>query len=155
MFSPTIKQLLAEKNDTFIIPVAKIAFVQANNPLYHAFLILTRVKYAKIPVLDQENHVVGLISLAMITATMMGTHEITSEPLNSLKVCDVMETNFDKINLSESTLESQLHLLIDNPFLPVVDNHDIFQGLLTRRKWIKAFNYITHNLEKKYKIIKK
>ena len=31
----------------------------------------------------------------------------------------------------------------------------IFQGLLTRREWIKAFNYVTHSIEEKYDITKK
>ncbi|MCT6821736.1 MAG: CBS domain-containing protein, partial [Lactobacillus apis] len=25
-------------------------------------------------------------------------------------------------------------------------------GLLTRREWIKAFNYVAHNYEKKYQV---
>ncbi|WEV39845.1 CBS domain-containing protein [Lactobacillus sp. ESL0684] len=152
MFSPAIKQLIQEKSGSFLIPASRIAIVEDENPLYHAFLILTRVKYSKVPVLDRENHVVGLLSLAMITDKMMATDEITLEPLNQLKVRDVMQTEFDKINFVQTTLEAQLHLLVDNAFLPVVDDYGVFQGLLTRREWIKAFNYVVHNFEQKYKV---
>jgi len=116
-------------------------------------MILTRVKYSKIPVLDRQNRVVGLLSLAMITDKMMETDSISLEPLNKLLVRDVMQTKFDKINFVQTTLETQLHLLVDNAFLPVVDDYGVFQGLLTRREWIKAFNYICHNFEKEYKVI--
>lgn len=152
MFSPAIKHLLEEKSGSFIIPASRIAFVEDDNPLYHAFLILTRVKYSKIPVLDRKSRVVGLLSLAMITDKMLETDTITLEPLTKLKVKDVMQTEFDKINFVQTTLETQLHLLVDNAFLPVVDDYGVFQGLLTRREWIKAFNYIAHNFEKKYKV---
>ncbi|AYE62583.1 hypothetical protein BC335_2239 [Lactobacillus helveticus] len=54
----------------------------------------------------------------------------------------------------QTTLEAQLHLLINNAFLPVVDDRGVFQGLLTRREWIKAFNYVTHTYDKHYKSIK-
>ena len=152
MFSPSIQRLLEDKSGSFIIPASRIAFVEDDNPLYHAFMILTRVKYSKIPVLDNKNRVVGLLSLAMITDKMMVTDKITLDPLTELKVKDVMQTNFDKINFAQTTLEAQLHLLVDNAFLPVVDDHGVFQGLLTRREWIKAFNYVAHNFENKYQV---
>lgn len=150
MFSPSIKHLIEEKSGSFLIPASRIACVQEDNPLYHAFLILTKVKYSKIPVLDKEQHVVGLLSLSMITDKMLETNKISVAPLDKLKVHDVMQTDFAKINFWETTLERQLHLLINNAFLPVVDSHDVFQGLLTRREWIKAFNYVVHTFDKKY-----
>ena len=54
MFSPSIQHLIEEKSGSFVIPASRIAFVQDDNPLYHAFLILTKVKYSKIPVLDKS-----------------------------------------------------------------------------------------------------
>ncbi|KRL62996.1 cyclic-di-AMP-binding protein CbpB [Lactobacillus psittaci] len=150
MFSPEIQKLISEKAGAFLIPASKIAFVQADAPLYHAFLLLSKVKYAKIPVLDSEQKVVGLVSLAMITEKMLTNDDIVIEPLSNLKVKDVMQTNFPAINFVQTTLEKQLHLLIDNPFIPVVNDSGVFQGLLTRREWIKAFNYVAHTINEKY-----
>ena len=155
MFSPLIKHLIEEKSGSFLIPASRIAFVQADNPLYHAFLILTKVKYSKIPVLDKNQKVVGLISLSMITDKMLTPDNIVIEPLSDLKVKDVMQTDFETINFAHTNLETQLHLLVDNPFIPVVNDNNIFQGLLTRREWIKAFNYVTHSIDDKYDITKK
>ena len=151
MFSPSIQHLIEEKSGSFLIPASRIAFVQEDKPLYHAFLILTKVKYSKIPVLDKDKRVVGLLSLAMITDKMLTNDAISTAPLDTLKVKDVMQTDFDKINFVETTLETQLHLLINNAFLPVVDDRGVFQGLLTRREWIKAFNYVVHTYDKHYK----
>lgn len=66
-----------------------------------------------------------------------------------------MQTDFETINFAHTNLETQLHLLVDNPFVPVVNDNNIFQGLLTRREWIKAFNYVTHSIDDKYDITKK
>lgn len=155
MFSPAIQHLIEEKSGAFLIPASRIAFVQEDNPLYHAFLILTKVKYAKIPVLDSDQRVVGLLSLAMITDKMLTPDDITIDALSELKVKDVMQVNFDTINMVQTELETQLHLLVDNAFLPVVDDKGVFQGLLTRREWIKAFNYVVHNIDHEYELIPK
>ena len=45
MFSPSIKHLIQEKSGSFLIPASRIAFVQDDNPLYHAFLILTNMPF--------------------------------------------------------------------------------------------------------------
>ena len=155
MFSPSIQSLIEEKAGSFIIPASRIAFVEDENPLYHAFLILTKMKYSKIPVVDKNQKVVGLISLAMIADKMLTPDNIVIEPLSDLKVKDVMQTDFETINFAHTNLETQLHLLVDNPFVPVVNDNNIFQGLLTRREWIKAFNYVTHSIDDKYDITKK
>lgn len=54
MISAAIQRFLAEKSGSFLIPASKIAIVEEDNPLYHAFLILTKVKYAKILVLNKQ-----------------------------------------------------------------------------------------------------
>lgn len=155
MFSPALTKLIKEEPGHFLVPASRIAFVEADNPLYHAFLILTKVKYAKIPVLDHDNHVVGLISLAMITNKMLTTDDISIEPLSTLQVKDVMQTDFAKLEGDNADIETQLNLLINNNFVPVVDQDNKFQGLITRREWIKTFNYLGHNLEGKYQLLPK
>jgi predicted transcriptional regulator len=155
MFSPTLTKLIKEEPGHFLVPASRIAFVEADNPLYHAFLILTKVKYAKIPVLDHDNRVVGLISLAMITNKMLTTDDISIEPLSTLQVKDVMQTDFVKLEGDNADIETQLNLLINNNFVPVVDKDNQFQGLITRREWIKTFNYLGHNLEGKYQLFPK
>ncbi|TLQ19596.1 CBS domain-containing protein [Lactobacillus helveticus] len=61
---------------------------------------------------------------------------------HGIKIPCFLRQLINKINFVQTTLEVQLHLLINNAFLPVVDDRGVFQGLLTRREWIKAFNYI-------------
>ena len=155
MFSPTIQKLIEERSDSFLIPASNIAFVEESNPLYHAFLILTKVKYAKIPVLNQQSQLVGLVSLAMITNKMLDNDDISVKALSKYQVKDVMQTDFPKVNFTDAELETQLHLLIDNNFIPIVDDDDVFQGMITRREWFKAFNYIAHTFDDHYMVIKK
>jgi predicted transcriptional regulator len=150
MFSPILTKLIRKEQGHFLVPADKIAFVNEDNPLYHAFLILTKVRYAKIPVLDDDQRVVGLISLAMITNKMLTPGDIVIAPLSALKVKDVMQTAFPKINLAQASFEDQLNILIDNNFVVAVDEADVFQGLVTRREWMKTLNYLGHTLDDNY-----
>lgn len=64
----------------------------------------------------------------MITDKMLDLDGISVKPLNKYQVKDVMETDFVSINFTEKDIETQLHLLVDNNFLPVVDDQGAFKG---------------------------
>ena len=61
-----IQELLLEDRDKLFIDAEKVAILQEDHTLEHAMLVLTNVRYSLIPVLNKENKIVGLISLAMI-----------------------------------------------------------------------------------------
>ena len=58
-------------------------------------------------------------------------------------------------NFTEKDIETQLHLLVDNNFLPVVDDQGGFQGMITRREWFKAFNYLARTFDDHYVTVDK
>ena len=79
MIAKAAQRMIEERESKFLIPSEIVANVQEDNHLDHAFLVLTKVKYAKIPVLDSEQHFKGLLSLAMITDTMLGLNGIDQQ----------------------------------------------------------------------------
>ena len=145
--------MLNQRKEKFLIPAEIVANVQENNSLEHAFLVLSKVKYAKIPVLDQDQHFKGLLSLAMITETMLGLTGIDPTRLGRIQVKDVMQTDVPTI-CPPYDMEEILHLLVDQTFLAVVDENGVFTGILTRREVMKAVNYLAHDLEKEYTVEK-
>ena len=56
MIAKAAQRMIEERESKFLIPSEIVANVQEDNHLDHAFLVLTKVKYAKIPVLDSEQH---------------------------------------------------------------------------------------------------
>ena len=64
MIAKAAQRMIEERESKFLIPSEIVANVQEDNHLDHAFLVLTKVKYAKIPVLDileiyQDNQRLG------------------------------------------------------------------------------------------------
>ncbi|GEK05526.1 CBS domain-containing protein [Schleiferilactobacillus harbinensis] len=154
MIIPELQRFLLQNSEHYLIPADVVANVNMDNRLGHAFLVLTKVRYAKIPVLDNESHFIGFISLAMITDKMLALDHVSLEPLDHLKVADVVERpDSDSIVSDLVDIEKILHLLVDNPFLPVVDDDGIFVGIITRREYMKSFNELVHNLNKEYDLV--
>lgn len=146
-----IEEILRENEDTFIVPANNVATLLYTHPLEHALLILSTVGYAKIPVLDKHDRLIGLVSLANIVEKMMGLTGFDYELITNLTVADVMEVNVPTVQHSED-LEDILHLLVDASFLPVVDEQQIFQGIITRKEILKSVNHLVHEIERRYRL---
>ncbi|GMA07466.1 CBS domain-containing protein [Tetragenococcus halophilus subsp. flandriensis] len=154
MIGKYTKSLLLENKDSFLIPSDNVATVLYSHPLEHALLVLSKVGYSKIPVLDSSDHLVGLISLANIVDKMMDIDSFNSNVLDGLLVSDVMEVNVASLQ-QEDDLEDMLHLLVDASFLPIVDANNTFEGIVTRKEILKSVNHLAHELEKRYEFIPK
>ena len=151
MIGKYTEELLKENQENFIVPAENVATVLYNHPLEHALLVLSKVGYAKIPVLDSEDRLVGLISLANIVNKMMGLTGFEYQLLEGLTVADVMEVNVLKVKQTEE-LEDILHLLVDASFLPVVNEDNVFEGIMTRKEILKSVNHLVHELDRRFVI---
>ncbi|WDF83406.1 CBS domain-containing protein [Lacticaseibacillus pabuli] len=151
MIDSAISDMLLENKEHFLIPASSVATVQEDNSLMHAFLVLNKVRYSKIPVLRGDDELVGLLSMPMITNEMLGMEDLDTDVLDKKCVGDVMEKNVPAIE-NPYDVEEVMHLLVDNPFLPVVADHNEFTGIVTRKEWMKSFNFLVHNIDKQYKL---
>ncbi len=129
--------------EDLVISAEKVAHVQLTNPLEHAMLILIKSGYSSIPVLDTEYRLKGLISQPLILDSILGIERIEFEKLSELVVQEVMNTDIPCINEKDGFFKG-LKLAIDHPFLCVVDDENIFKGILTRRALLKFVNRYLH-----------
>lgn len=154
MIDSAVKRMLTDHQEKFLIPGSMVANVMDTNNLYHAFLVLTKVRYAKIIVLDRDGKYRGLLSLPMITEQMLETESVDVEKLKHIKVEQVMQTDAPTI-VDPYDVEQNLHLLTDQPFLPVVADNGDFTGIVTRREIFKAVNHLAHDIDEEYDITSK
>jgi len=144
MISITSKHLLDLPISDFIISSEKVAHVQSGNSAEHALLVLTKTGYSSIPVLDIKYRLIGLLSTKMITESILGLERIEYEKLENIKVDEVMERNVAYIKNTD-TFRKALDLVINHPFLCVIDEEETFVGILTRRvilKQLKKYIYL-------------
>ncbi|MFD1671725.1 cyclic-di-AMP-binding protein CbpB [Agrilactobacillus yilanensis] len=147
MISTEISDMLMKNKRHFLIPASQVASLNADNSLAHAFLVLTKVRYSRIPVLDHESKFMGELSMPLITEQMLGLDDIDLQRLDGMTVGEVMDREIDTVQ-DPYDLEEILHLLVDNPFLPVVSQDQDFVGIITRREMMKSLNYLAHNFDK-------
>ncbi|MGD7043507.1 cyclic-di-AMP-binding protein CbpB [Jeotgalibacillus proteolyticus] len=143
MISIEHKDFLETAIEDFVISSEKIAHVQPANTIEHALLLLTKSGYSAIPVLDVHYHLKGLISMQMITDSILGLETIEFDRLDEKKVEDVMEKDIPHLKMTDQ-FQYALNLLVDHPFLCVMDKDGYFQGIMTRRVMLKQLQRHIH-----------
>jgi predicted transcriptional regulator len=136
MISLNNHELLQAPIKDFVISSEKVAHVQLMNSAEHALLVLTRTGYSVIPVLDPKYRLHGLLSMKMITESILGLKRIEYEKLETICVSDIMDSDVAFLHVND-TFQRALDLVIDHAFLCVVDDDDMFVGILTRRVILK------------------
>src|SRR5690625_5992892 len=114
----------------------KVSYLQKNNSLEQALLVLVKSGYSAVPVLDKDYKLVGLISKTVILDEILGLERFETEKLNDLKVIDVM--NKDELCIKQTaSVKEGLNAVINRPFVCVKDKEGYFEGILTRRAIVK------------------
>lgn len=147
MISLPSRDFLDTQIEGFIISSEKVAHVQMGNSAEHALLVLTKTGYSAIPVLDSKYRFRGLINAQRITDAILGMDHIEYERLGEIRVEDIMLTDFPLIDVHER-FQKALDLVIDQNFLCVVDEDNMFMGILTRRVVLKQLKKQIYQMKK-------
>lgn len=146
MISVENKEFLFTPIADYIIPAEKVVHVQLGNNAEHALLVLTKTGYSAVPVLDAQDRLKGLLSIRTVTDSILGLAHIEYERLPDLKVDEIMRVDITTIRTTER-IQKGLDLVIDNPFVCVVEEDGTFAGILTRRVILKQFKKYIYNIQ--------
>lgn len=154
MISAVVQDLLLKEKDKLFIAAEKVAILEEEHTLDHALLVLTHVRYSLIPVVNRQNKITGLISLAMVLNQIAELDEIDMGKLHQLKVKEVMETDFPVITM-QTDIEDVMNELVDHSFLCITNEEREFLGIVTRKEILKRVNYMVHELHHRYSLVEK
>ena len=117
----------------FLKPKSEVAYIYDYHTLRQALEIMEYHKYSSIPMLNKEGEYVGTITEGDLLWSLKNWdlfHIKDAEDISILKVDR-------KVDYQSVTAESNMEDLIDKAmaqnFVPVVDDHDHFIGIITRR----------------------
>ncbi len=110
-----------------------------------AFMLMTESKHSQLPVVDNDNKLIGLVTEKLLAevnpskATSLSVYEI-NYLLSKTKVKDIMKTGIFSIN-QNALIEDAALTMKENRIgsLPVVDDNNYLVGIVTRVDIFKAF----------------
>lgn len=97
-------------------------------------------RYTAVPILDQHGHYVGTITEGDLLWKMKNTPGLTFENTDKIPIADIPRRVKNETVRIEANIESLINLAIVQNFVPVLDDEDIFIGIIRRREIMEYFS---------------
>ncbi|MDD3349032.1 MAG: CBS domain-containing protein [Bacilli bacterium] len=128
---------------SFIKPKSEVVFVYRDDTVKDALAKLEKTRFSSIPILDREGYYVGTLAEGDL---LWGIKEISNFNVNHAD--NLLISNFKRhrdylaINI-DANMDELISKAMNENFVPVVDSHNLFIGIVTRKSIINYF--LEHN----------
>ncbi len=123
----------------FIIPKNEVVFVYDHDTVKEALLKLEIHRFTAIPVLNQEGNYIGTITEGDLLWNIKNLAKFNMNTADKMLIKDLKRfRDYETIQMTASMNELITKATSEN-FVPVVDQHGMFIGIVTRKVIINYF----------------
>ena len=116
----------------FLIPKSHVAHLTEGCSFRHGMEKLRRHGYTAIPVVRRDGSYMGCVSEGDFLWNIMSLGSIDPADLGDACIDQIVSDRTPPVGVS-TPVEELMDRLLDQNFVPVVDDRDIFVGIVTRR----------------------
>lgn len=95
--------------------------------------------YTAIPVINPEGEYIGTVSEGDFLWALVGDGDCNMKKLEKIKLTDVMRGVRDSAVTVTTQMDDLLYKIMEQNFVPVTDDRNIFIGIVTRKDIIKYY----------------
>ncbi len=116
----------------FLVPKSRVAYLTEGSSFRQGMEKLHRHGYTAIPVISREGKYLGSINEGDFLWNIMSMGSLEPRDLEQARIDDIISDRTPPVRVTASVEDLQTRLL-DQNFVPVVDDRDMFMGIVTRR----------------------
>ena len=122
----------------FLTPKSSVAYILDDDTLRQGLEKMRARKYSDVPVLDKDGKYVGTLSENDVLWTMMKEDKFDLRSLEGIPVRSAMKS--EQLPVSNlAPMRELLNRVKEHKFVPVVDDRDVFIGIVTRKDVINFY----------------
>lgn len=122
----------------FLTPKSSVAYILDDDTLRQGLEKMRARKYSDVPVLDKDGKYVGTLSENDVLWTMMKEDKFDLRSLEGIPVRSAMKS--EQLPVSNlAPMRELLDRVKEHKFVPVVDDRDVFIGIVTRKDVINFY----------------
>jgi len=137
-------EIMAKEIGSLIVPKESVTFIRGKWNLEQALSQLMETGWSSVPVLNDDDEVEGIISKTLILEHARLEKVPYYHEFQRKFVKDSMQKNVPTLS-DDTILRYGIELLVDWPYLPVVNSKKKFSGILTRRSVLDYLLKVFYN----------
>jgi CBS-domain-containing membrane protein len=127
----------------FLTPKEEVIWISADSTMRQAIEKMEFHRYTAMPLVDKEGKYTGTITEGDMLWYLKHNMGLSFKDSHKILVKDIPKYQYNKPASIDSHIEDLIMLSTNQNFIPVVDDHDIFIGIVKRSDII---NYLCRKL---------
>lgn len=124
----------------FITPKSQLCYLINDYTIRQALEKIKYHRYTSVPIIDKKGKYIGTITEGDILWYIVNNNILDIKKLEQIKLSEI-NRNKDNYAINVTSKVSDLFgLIINQNFIPIVDDSNIFIGIITRKKVIDYLN---------------
>jgi CBS domain-containing protein len=124
---------------SFLYPKNEVAYITSSASMREALEQLEHLYYTALPIVDSEGKYVGTLSEGDLLWKLKNTPGIDFDNLQQVPVSEIEKHIHNESVSINAHIEDMLALAADQNFVPVVDDENIFIGIIRRKDIIEYY----------------
>lgn len=130
-------------------PKESVAYIHEDNTLRQGLEKMDAHGYAAIPVLTKSGKYAGTVTEGDFLWFMVKHGGLDAKDLEQYSVKDIIRKGWNGAVRVSETMEDLMRRVMDQNFVPVIDDRGFFVGIVTRKDVIKNYEKILADKEKR------
>lgn len=123
----------------FLTPKVEVIWISADSTMRQVIEKMEFHRYSALPLIDNEGKYAGTITEGDILWCLKHAPEVNFNDTNKILVKDIPKYQNNKPVSIDAHIEDLILLSVNQNFIPVVDDNDIFIGIIRRSDIINYF----------------
>ncbi|HIQ98641.1 MAG TPA: CBS domain-containing protein [Candidatus Scybalocola faecavium] len=123
----------------FLTPKSNVAYIYSDYSLRQALEKMEYHQYSAIPMIDRKGHYVGTLTEGDLLWYIKGDVNLTLKNAEDIPITDISR-RMDNLPVHvDSNMEDLISKALNQNFVPVIDDKDVFIGIITRKDIIQYY----------------
>lgn len=123
----------------FLTPKSEVTYVYADDKLSKVMDVIEEKGFTAIPMIDRQGHYVGSVTEGDILRVIREKRELNLECIGEIAVANIPRKTDIKAVSGTADMNDMIKRALEQNYVPVVDDDNIFSGIITRRDIIHVF----------------
>lgn len=136
----------------FLVPKKEVAYLPINCTMRQAMERMEHRGYTAVPIIDEDNKYIGTLTEGDLLSKFKNTPDLDLRGTEKIMLGDIPRRMDNQPVRIYASIQDLLSLVADQNFVPVVDDNDVFIGIVRRREILEHY---TKQIQSKAKDKKK
>jgi len=123
----------------FLIPKSEVTYLPINSSMRQALEKMEYHRYTAVPLIDECGKYAGTLTEGDLLWKLKNTQNLAFADTEKVKIRDIPRRMVNTPVRVDAEIEDLLSLVIVQNFVPVVDDSEIFIGIIRRREIIEYY----------------